>query len=1045
MNYFITLSIFGLAVALLLAALLRQRSLAKRNIQRLQNELDQCRHACEALRQSELKFRMIADWTDDWETWTDPDGRPLYVSPACKRMTGYDADAFLQEPNMFGRLAHSDDRARWEAHMQKQAYNSGQRCQMRLRIHTAQGAERWIEHACQAVYDAEGTFLGRRASNRDVTENERMTRKLTREQRRLKNIETGMDLATWEWDVQTGETVFNAHWAEMLGYRPADLGPTTIQTWRNLTHPDDLPAVDCEINRHIRGESQSYESEFRMRHKKGQWVWVRDCGRLMDWTDDGKPLKMYGAHIDITKDKRAEAALKKSEEKFTKIFEAVPILMAISEIENGRYIDVNPIFLDTLGFTRQEVIGHTSSELGLFLNPDDRTAALAEILAKDGMRNKELVIRGKNGREHIGYLCGQLVDIGGRQRLVTAFNDVTDRKSAEKSLRQMSERLKLAVQAADVGIWELDVANDRLNLDSNLCRLYGFDPQHREGDYQLWKDALHPDDLPEAHAAFQRFLDDDQPFNTEFRIIRPDGAIRYLRANASVQRHADGSPSHVVGINWDVTDYKHAVQQAQAANQAKSAFLANMSHEIRTPMSAVLGLTDLLLDSRLTDQQQGYAQKIKNSGLILLNLIDDILDLSKIEAGKLTLTKQPFSLKRVLENTIGLYSAQAEQKGLKLNVRINPVAPARPTGDSQRLTQIIANLVSNAVKFTDSGEVTVRAEAGPAIDGRVNLKIWVQDTGIGISAEALPLLFSAFNQADASITRRYGGSGLGLAICKQLADLMGGALSVDSTPGRGSIFSLELCLPVLDEDIGAEPKAAPAGLSETAAGRFFQARALVVEDRRVNRDMLVEFLLRMGITADSAADGRQAVNLVQQNDYDVVLMDIQMPHMDGLAASRAIRALKRPGLENLPILAMTARAMPEDREQSLAAGMNDHLVKPIKRGELASALEKWLPRQTGSASAVKNSPPKTAAPVEGAAAGDPNWLKRRIERMRRAMVNDEPLPCKKILAQLRQFKWSADEQNALAAIGRQVERYRLAEALALLNNHFNADSKAVKD
>ncbi len=780
------------------------------------------------------------------------------------------------------------------------------------------------------------------------------------------------------------------------------------------------------------------------RHKNRQWLWMRDCGRMLAWSNDGHPLKMSNAHLDITATEATEDALKNSEEKFAKIFQTVPILMAISEIEDGRYIDVNQSFLDTLGYKRHEVIGHTSSELGLFLNPADRTAALNEILAKEGIHNKELVLRDKNGDVHIGYLCGQFVNIGGRRRLVTAFNDVTDRRAAEASLRQMSERLQLAVQAADVGIWDWDVANDRLTWDRTLCRLYGFESQHQEGSYQIWVESVHPDDLPEAQAAFQRFLNDGHPFNTEFRIIRPDGDIRYIRANASAQKDAHGSLVRVIGINWDVTGYKRTLHQAQAANQAKSAFLANMSHEIRTPMSAVIGLTDLLLDSRLTERQRNYAQKIKTSGVTLLNLINDILDLSKIEAGMLTLEKRAFDFKKLLTRAVDLYSSQVERKGLKLTVSVDPATPTRLEGDPQRLTQIITNLVGNAVKFTASGEIAVDATARPEIDGRVNLQILVRDTGIGIDPKALPMLFSAFSQADASTTRRYGGSGLGLAICKQLTDLMGGAISADSIPDRGSVFSLALCLPIAADDHDDQQERA-AGPAEIDTGRFAKTRALVVEDHRINREMLVEFLRRMDIAADSAADGRQAVNLVRQNDYDVVLMDIQMPNMDGLAACRAIRNLDRPGIKNLPILAMTARALRENREQSLAAGMNDHLIKPIKRDDLAKALGKWLTCKIESISVAKRPTTNSTISTNPPIAGDPDWLQRQIEHMRRALANDEPLPCKKMLAQLLSYQWPMDKQTALKAIQRQVERYRLTEALALLENHFNADCNSAQD
>jgi PAS domain S-box-containing protein len=409
-----------------------------------------------------------------------------------------------------------------------------------------------------------------------------------------------------------------------------------------------------------------------------------------------------------------------------------------------------------------------------------------------------------------------------------------------------------------------------------------------------------------------------------------------LRAERELERHQQHLEELVAERTAQLTEARAA---AEEASRAKSLFLANMSHEIRTPMNAIVGLTHLMRRTGATPEQAQRLEKIDSAGRHLLSIISDILDLSKIEAGQLVLESADFHLAAVLDNVASIIGSQAEAKGLVVVVDRDDV-PSWMRGDPTRLRQALLNYASNAVKFTERGHVTLRAHLLQEEKDRILVRFEVEDTGIGIAADKIPQLFRAFEQADASTTRRYGGTGLGLAITRRLAQLMGGEVGVDSAPGRGSRFWFTARM---EKSRGMAPPAAtePGGDEEAHLRmRHAGARVLLAEDNAINREVALELLGGAGLVVDTAEDGLEAVEKVRDGDYDVVLMDVQMPRMDGLAATRSIRAL--PGREMLPVLAMTANAFDEDRIACEEAGMNDFVVKPVDPPALYRTLSRWL-------------------------------------------------------------------------------------------------------
>ncbi|WP_156391680.1 MULTISPECIES: ATP-binding protein [unclassified Roseateles] len=484
-----------------------------------------------------------------------------------------------------------------------------------------------------------------------------------------------------------------------------------------------------------------------------------------------------------------------------------------------------------------------------------------------------------------------------------------------------------------------------------------------------WFERIHPEDRAAVRDSLLASARSLSPWQQEFRTPQADGSERWLYGNAIAQREADGSVlwhGFLTDISRQRRDalelerYRHhleelveartaeladATEAAQAASLAKSAFLANMSHEIRTPMNAIIGLTYLAQSDTIEPEQQQRLQKVANAAEHLLSVINNVLDFSKIEAGKVGLEQRDFTVDQVLDNIANMTTQAAAAKRLRVETDIAPDLRGRTfIGDPQRISEVLLNFAGNAVKFTEHGFVrlAVRQDERQPQAG-LALRFEVQDSGIGIASEAQARLFRDFEQADSSTTRRYGGTGLGLAICRRLAELMGGRVGVESVLGQGSTFwfTLDVQAAAHAPAVAVAPPrhhSARERLAELAKSE--PRRILLAEDNPVNQEVAVALIGSAGLGVDVAADGQQAVDMVQAGDYALVLMDVQMPVMDGLDATRAIRRL--PSGSKLPILAMTANAFDEERQRCLDAGMDDHVAKPVVAEQLFTTLHDWL-------------------------------------------------------------------------------------------------------
>jgi len=507
-----------------------------------------------------------------------------------------------------------------------------------------------------------------------------------------------------------------------------------------------------------------------------------------------------------------------------------------------------------------------------------------------------------------------------------------ERVRAKERLRENEERIELAERAASLGIWDLDVQSAMVTLSEEMASQLGLARASTRLSLTEVEALIDPEDWSTLRGAFTHAVETNGPFEAEFRVAHSGGCLRSFRTQGRLEIES-GRPKRLSGASIDITGEKEMVAQLQRAMHAKSDFLANMSHEIRTPMNGLLGTVELLLDSGVTDEQREYVDTIRCCGETLLGLVNDVLDLSKIEAGKLTLELIPFALERLLNDAAVLIAPMAARRNLQLIRELPPDLPRWVLGDPQRLRQVLLNLLSNAVKFTEHGRVTIGVSSEERGKDAVRLTFFVRDTGVGIPLEVQERIFEPFTQADSSTTRRFGGTGLGLTICRRVMAAMGGTLSLESGAGTGTTFSATVCLPVA----AADDRPARA-VDDQICRSEASLRILLVEDNLVNQKVAVGLLGKMGHRVAVAENGADAVKAVEKAEYDLVLMDCQMPEMDGYLATRAIRNLGQRG--RLPIVAMTANAMPGDRQVCLDAGMDDYLPKPISVKGLGDVIER---------------------------------------------------------------------------------------------------------
>jgi PAS domain S-box-containing protein len=833
-----------------------------------------------------------------WQFEVDSAGRQIgsYISPAADRLLGLPEGSIQNKFEKYFDYVHASDLPHLRQLFFDALQNTDREFSLEYRLKKADGSISWVCSRCSASKQQDGgtKAFGITSKLTERKEREPAAKNEGQEgQERWKLALEGTGIGVLDWNIKTGRVFFSPQWITMLGYDSNDIGDS-LEEWRSRLHQDDRDACFHKLERHLLAETSIYHDQHRVLQKDGSYKWVLDRGKVMDWGEDGRPLRFICTQSDITLRKRArELIWSRSEElawMLRSMMNAFVVCKSVFD-DRGKFISyrfdyINDAYEGLTGVRSKDVLGKTVHDVW----PDTDSSWIenyAHVVTTGEPVTFDIFL--KQTKKHCH--CHVYRPWKAKERFCMIFDDITELKRAEEEL-----------------------------------------------------------------------------------IL--------------------------------------AKEEAEDAARAKTEFLANVSHEIRTPLNGIIGMTGLLMDTKLDAEQLDYTRIVRISSESLLTLINTILDFSKLEAKKMDLEVLDFNLSTTLEEAKSLLAASASKKGLLLHSSIDPDVPLNLSGDQTRLRQIIVNLLSNAVKFTTKGKIEVRVSLiAPSVaahslnahcldtyspdahspdasclvqeshispdglascrieDCDVTLRFSVSDTGIGIPQDRMQILFSPFTQVDSSTTRKYGGTGLGLAISKQLAELMGGRIGVESKEAVGSTFWFTAIFKA--QGIGrsavenwvskkgnlrssCRSDSSDRSVSKTASEEFIEkasggddvcdnARILVAEDNTINQKVAQAMIKKMGYDVDIVANGQETINALQLVPYDLVLMDCQMPEMDGFEATRRIRQEESRVINpRIPIIAMTASAMSGDREKCLRAGMDDFIAKPVRKEELEEMLSGWL-------------------------------------------------------------------------------------------------------
>ncbi|NCC25280.1 MAG: PAS domain S-box protein [Deltaproteobacteria bacterium] len=731
-------------------------------------------------------------------------------------------------------------------------------------------------------------------------------------------------------------TAANICMARMFGFAsPRELIDSVTDIGTQLyADPQDRE----RLKKALRDRTEVMNQEFQMVRRDGTVIWVSRSARVV--RDEQGRVVYEGFVSDITGRREAEAARFKLSQNYQELVENINDVL-FSTGQDGTIQYVSPRVVELLGFAPVEIVGRRYSEFVLAEDLPRLERAWGEIMAGRLESNEYRLVKKDGGMVWVRSSSRPIVHDGKAVGLRGVLVDITGLKMVEEALRKSEERFMLAMDAARDGIWDWNVGTGEVYYSPAYAEMLGYAADGIPAHVSSWMDLIHPEDGERALEANTNCIENRaESFEIEYRMRAKDGSWRWILGRGrAASRNKDGRATRMVGTHTDITERKRseeaivrAKERAEEATRAKSEFLANMSHEIRTPINGITGMMQLLQTTFLEDDQREYVNLAATAADRLTRLLTDILDLSRVEAGKMDLVEEAFEVGSIGESVVGLFAVTARSKGVVLEWTLDRALPGRLVGDEARLRQIVFNLVGNALKFTDQGSVKVEMDRlSPAKGNDLRVLVTVSDTGVGVAENRLEEIFQPFKQVEELYTRRHQGAGLGLSIVRRIVQLMGGSMAMESEVGKGSRVYVVLPFKLPTEASGQT------GPESTRACR--RMRILLAEDDLSNQIPTRKLLEKAGHRVAVAKDGRQVLEILAEDDFDCVLMDIQMPIMNGVEATRAIRSSDSLGSKrHIPIVALTAYAMKGDREKFLAAGMNGYLAKPVLMEDLAEVL-----------------------------------------------------------------------------------------------------------
>jgi|GEM_PF-1374263 len=866
-----------------------------------------------------------------WEY--DVKSRRLTWSNACEKIFGLAPNTFEGSFEAFMKRVHPDDRDFvYQKNKAIVETGKGETIDYEHRIIREDGAVCWVRESAGHITDERGESTTMHGFIMDVTHLKKAEEAIETE-KKLRQIIDNLDGSFVLLAADAKKILYLSPAHEDIFEQPVEEVMVYPEKFHEVIHTEDVLAVMEDFAKIP--ENQGYRGEFRilLPDQRVKWIRVRIFPVR---NEDGETIRYAGYSLDITRQIRAEEEIRQSNARFQISFQSSPYAMVLSKPSDGTIVEVNKVFMEKTGYSKKELIGKSSLELDLWENPDEREQMFRMLKSGNDVSDLEMTFRTKDGGRGIGAVSARLVQVNSEDLMLASINDITEKREAQQAIAISEARFQQMAEMAQTVIYEVDEAGYYRYVSPAAKKVWGYHSDELIGKMPFWE--LYPKEVREKYYHEAMALVEKEGKITDYLnpIMRPDGTTVWVKTNGALMKDEDGKIIGFRGSDMNVTEEVKAREQIKENDRLKSAFLATMNHELRTPLNHVIGFSQVIESMVEQEDIRSYAGSIHKSGQQLLAIVEDIFALAMAEQGEIKIRQTIFATTDLLEDSRASLESilEASGKGRDIALQFNPDEQIKSLDiitDRNKINQVLDNLFRNAVKFTDQGYV----EFGFHASDNSRLTLYVKDTGIGIIKDKQEVIFDFFRQADESDTRIHDGVGIGLAISKRIVEAMGGSIALDSEPGKGSTFYINI--PVVLQE--RQQQQAPGfHTSINLQGKCI----LIAEDDEDSRVLLKTLLRKSGATMLEARNGKEALDISKKHpDIDLVLMDLRMPLMDGFSATEAIKAQKL----NLPVIALSAYTIVTQTKRMQEAGFDDVLKKPINPELLYFTLQKYLRAQ----------------------------------------------------------------------------------------------------